>query len=177
MKSTGIPTSLRAMTRASASSLLQKCTQAGTRQCELSILRDPSRSVFAQCTAWTPRLNTFLELKIENERLQHRIHELRAQMGQFVQSPSTSTVPALTASTLPPVFGGKPPSTTSSLSARFPIDPPPSIVPDHPESMAINPSPVTRNFDAAGFQEGDQGKPAKKKVRHVLPSDAVYIIT
>ena len=112
------------MTRASAFSLLQKRTQARTRQCELSILRDPSQSVFAQCMAWAPRLNTFLELKMENERLQHCIHELRAQKGQFVQTPSTSTVPALMASTLPPVFGSNPPSTTPSLSARFLIDPP-----------------------------------------------------
>ena len=118
MKSTGIPTLLRAMTRASAFSLLQKRTQARTRQCELSILRDPSQSVFAQCMAWAPRLNTFLELKMENERLQHCIHELRAQKGQFVQTPSTSTVPALMASTLPPVFGSNPPSTVTKYCTR-----------------------------------------------------------
>ena len=68
-----------------------------------------------------------------------------------------------------------PSSITSSLPVQLPIDPPSSTVPDHTELAATNPSPVTRNFDAAGLQEGDQDEPAKKKVHHFQYSDAVDI--
>lgn len=97
---------------------------------------------------------------MENLRLQHRVHELRAQKAPFLQASPTSTAPALTASALPSNFGGNPSSATSSLPVQLPIDPPSSTVPDHTEQ-----TPVTRNFDAAGLQEGDQDEPAKKKVR------------
>ena len=112
---------------------------------------------------WAPvsRLNTFLELKMENERLQHRVRELRAQKAPFIlQTPPSSTVPTLTASTN---FGAHPSSTTSSQLA---IDPTPSVVLDHSEStiQPIPTTPVTRNLDVAGLQEGDQDEPAKKKV-------------
>lgn len=128
-----------------------------TRLCYFSLMCGPR---------WKQRLNTFLELKAENQRLQYRIQELRAQQAQFVQTPSASTAPTSTASTLPP--------TMSSLPVQLPIDPPPSTVPDHSESAA-NPSPITRNLDAAGFQEGDQDEPAKKKVPCIRCSDAVDI--
>lgn len=114
-----------------------------------------------------PRLNTFLELKMENERLQHRVRELRAQKAPFLQTPPSSTTPPLmmTALTLSSNFGG----TTSS---EVPIGPTPSTVPDHSESVtSSNPNPVTRNLDAAGFQEGDQDEPAKKKVYYIHCSD------
>ncbi|KAF9650765.1 hypothetical protein BDM02DRAFT_3154672 [Thelephora ganbajun] len=117
----------------------------------------------------TAMLNTFLELKMENQRLQHRIHELRAQNAAFMQTALTSTIPALPASILPSNFGGNQ-TPTSSLPVQIPIDPPPSTVPDHTESTAANPSPVTRNFDAAGFQEGDPEEPAKKKTKKQVPS-------
>jgi hypothetical protein len=110
---------------------------------------------------------------MENQRLQHRIRELRALKAPFMQpGPSTST-----ASTLPSNFGGNPSSTTSSLPVQLqaPVDPSPTV-PDHTESTAANPSPVTRNFDAAGFQEGEQDEPAKKKVRGFRCSDPVDII-
>lgn len=152
------------MTRASVSSLLQKRTQAGIQQCEPLSLK-LGHIAFNSCTALTPRLNTFLELKMENLRLQHRVHELRAQKAPFLQTPSTSMAPPLTTSALPSNFGGNPSSTTSSLPVQLPIDPPSSTIPDHTELTATNPSPVTRNFDAAGLQEGDQDEPAKKKVR------------
>jgi len=112
------------------------------------------------------RLNTFLELKMENQRLQYRIQELRAQQAQFA---STSTAPTLTTTTLPP--------TISSLPVQLPIDSPSPTVPDHSELAATNPGPITRNLEAAGFQEGDQGEPAKKKVRCIRHSDAVEMIT
>ena len=57
----------------------------------------------------------------------------------------------------------------------MPVDPSPTVL-DHMGSTATNPSPVTRNFDAAGFQEGDQDEPAKKKVRCFRCSDPVDII-
>ena len=119
-----------------------------------------------------PRLNTFLELKMENQKLQHRLHELRARNAPFLQTSSTSGGP--TASALPPAFGAIQSSTTSS---RLPIDSPPSTVQDHPESTAKTSGPVTRNFGAAGLQEGDQGEPAKKKVSRVQCLDTAYIIT
>ena len=120
------------------------------------------------------RLNTFLELKMENQRLQHRIHELRAQKAPFMQTTSTSMVPASATSTLPSNFGSNPSSATSSfpVQLRPAVDPQPSAVLDHAESTAKNPSPATRNFDAAGFQEGEQDEPAKKKVRRVQCSVA-----
>ena len=108
----------------------------------------------------TSRLNTFLELKMENELLQHRVRELRAQKVPFLQTPSSST-------TLNSNYGGMTSSTPSST------------VPDHSESGSgsTNPNPATRNFDAAGLQEGDQDEPAKKKVRHNRYSDETSIIT
>jgi len=115
----------------------------------------------------TAMLNTFLELKMENQRLQHRLHELRALNAPFLQASSTPGGPTLTASALPPTFGANPSSTTSS---RLPIDLPPSTVQDHPEPTATNSSPVTRNFGAAGLQEDDQGEPAKKKTKKLAPS-------
>ena len=118
------------------------------------------------------RLNTFLELKMENQRLQHRINELRAHNAPLMQIPSTSMDPALAASTFPSNFGSNPSSTTSPFPAQLqpPVGPQPPTVPDHTESTVTNPSPVTRNLDATGFQEGEQDEPAKKKVRHVQSS-------
>ena len=141
-------------TRASASSLLRRHTQAEIQQCECPVLQY-SGALFLLTCSIDPRLNTFLELKMENQRLQHRIHELRAQKGTSIQTPS-----ALTVSTVPSSFSSNPSPTTSSLSAQLW----PPTVPDHAESTAVNPSPVTRNLDAAGFQEGEQDEPAKKKV-------------
>ena len=43
----------------------------------------------------------------------------------------------------------------------------PSTVPGHPSVSSTNPNPITRNFDAAGFQESDQEEPAKEKVCHI----------
>ena len=51
------------------------------------------------------------------------------------------------------------------------------MVPDHSESVTSNPNPVTRTFDAAGFQEGDKEEPVKKKVRHIHCLDAADILT
>jgi hypothetical protein len=71
-------------------------------------------------------------------------------------------------------FCGLPSPPTSS---QPPPDPAPSTVPDHSESAKqTNPNP-TRNFDAAGFQEGDQDEPAKKKVGRFRRSDAIHIFT
>jgi len=113
-----------------------------------------------------PRLNTFLELKMENQRLQHRIHELRAQKAPFMQTPSTSMASALATSTHPSNFGTNSSPATSSFPVQLqpPVDLQPPAVPDHTESTATNPSPITRNFDATGFQEGEQDEPVKKKV-------------
>lgn len=97
----------------------------------------------------TLRLNSFLELKMESQRLKHRIHELRAQKAPFMQTP------ALAASALPSNFGGNTPPA---------------------ESTATNPSPITRSFDAAGFQEGEQDEPAKKKVCCVRYLDVIHLI-
>lgn len=133
--------------------------------------------VFGSHAALTSRLNTFLELKMENQRLQHRVHELRAQKAPLMQTPSTSMAPPSAASTLPSHFGITPSLATSS-QLQLPVDPGPRPppVPDHIESAAANLSPVTRNFDAAGFQEDGQDEPAKKKVRPVERSDAVDVV-
>ena len=119
----------------------------------------------------TLRLNSFLELKMESQRLKHRIHELRAQKAPFMQTP------ALAASALPSNFGGNTPPTTSSLPVKIqpPVDVPPSVL-DPAESTATNSSPITRSFDAAGFQEGEQDEPAKKKVCCVRYLDVIHLI-
>ena len=91
-----------------------------------------------------------------------------------MQTPSTSTVPASAASTLPSNFGSNSTPATSSfpVQLRPAVDPQPQTVLDHTESTAINSNTVTRNFDAAGLQEGEQDEPAKKKVRRVQRSVA-----
>ncbi|KAF9780551.1 hypothetical protein BJ322DRAFT_1083717 [Thelephora terrestris] len=115
----------------------------------------------------TAMLNTFLELKMENERLQHRVRELRAQKAPFMQTLPSLTVPTSTSASLPSTFGAHPSSTTSS---QLPIDPAPSTVSDHSESaMQTITNPVTRSLDAAGLQEGDQEEPAKKKTKKQIP--------
>lgn len=102
---------------------------------------------------------------MENERLQHRVRELRAQKAPFMQTSLSSAVPTLSASTLPFNFGDHAPSTASP---QLPITPVTQTVSDHSESaIQTNPNPVTRNLDAAGLQEDHQDEPAKKKVRSI----------
>ena len=115
---------------------------------------------------------------MQNEHLRHRINELGAQKAPFIQTPPGSTVPALGASAMQPHFSGNPSSTTSSLPMQPPIDPVSSTVPDH-IGLAIpsNLSPITRNSEVAGFLEGDQDEPAKKKVRCVQCSGTADILT
>jgi len=115
----------------------------------------------------TAMVNTFLLLKMENELLQHRVRELRAHKAPFMQTSSTSTTSILTAPPMSSNFCSLPSLPTSS---QPPPDPAPSTVPDHSEpAIQTNPNP-TRNFDAAGFQEGDQDEPAKKKIKKQVPS-------
>ena len=57
----------------------------------------------------------------------------------------------------------------------MPVDLSPMVL-DHMESTATNPSPVTQNFDAACFQEGEQDEPARKKVHCFRCSDPVDIL-
>jgi len=45
-------------------------------------------------TDYSPRLNTFLELKMENERLHQRLSKLRKQAPQLPPLASSSTMPA-----------------------------------------------------------------------------------
>ena len=117
----------------------------------------------------TSRLNTFLELKMENERLQHRVRELRAQKAPFMQTLPSLTVPTSTSASLPSTFGAH---LSSTMSSQLPIDPAPSTVSDHSElAMQTITNPVTRSLDAAGLQEGDQEEPAKKKVCRIRYSD------
>lgn len=129
---------------------------------------------FGSCGVSTPRLNTFLELKLENQRLENRIHELRIQKAPFPRTLPTPKTLAEVVSIPRSNFGGNPLPNTSSVQP--PVDPPPPTVIDHTEPTAANPSPVTRSFDVTGFQEGEQDEPAKKKVRCVRPSEVVDII-
>jgi hypothetical protein len=104
-------------------------------------------------------------MKMENERLQHRVRELRVQKAPFMQTPSSPVIPTLTTSTLPSNFGGHAPSTASPQLSVTRV---PQTVLDHSElATQGNPNPVTRNLDTAGLQEGHQDEPAKKKVRRI----------
>ena len=63
----------RTQASSGVSSPMRSPIQVGTLQCEFNYL---SRRIGCEC--W-PRVNTFLELKMENERLQQRVAHLRAQ--------------------------------------------------------------------------------------------------
>ena len=124
------------------------------------------------------RLNIFLELKIQNEQLRHHINKLRAQKAPLIRAPRGSMAPAFGASAIPPHFTGNPSPATSSLPMQPPICPASSTVPDY-IGLAIpsHNSPITRNSEVAGFLEGDQDEPAKKKVRCVRYLDTADTLT
>ena len=126
-------------------------------------------------TSLTQRFNTFLELKMKNEHLQHRVRELKQKL---MQNPSDSTSTSTMA--LSSNFHGHPSSPTSSA-------PPTDLATAHASSTARDHSElaisinlnaggigvarnVTRDLDTAAFQEGNEDEPAKKKVRLIYTS-------
>lgn len=124
----------------------------------------------------TRRLNTFLELKMENEVLQQRLTELRTQSNMAsVSSMAGPSSGILQYSSMTPSNGQMsirtsiPNHMTTTPSSDYSMSPY-AITPTRVDDMV--PSPVVRNFDAiSGYGDRDEDGPAeplRKKVGDII---------
>lgn len=166
------------ITNANASLLWQGLTQAETLRCMFS---DSLHTCRAHAIY---RLNTFLELKMDNEVLQQRAAKLRAQNGMTGSSVAGPSNALHSYNTTPSTSSGGQMSIRTSIpnhmmaatsSAHLDYSMSPLYPSTSSRSDEIAPSPTTRNFDTiSGYGDRDEetsAEPMRKKVHNFATPD------